>query len=256
MRARSLRTGGLLAWVLLAPAAHALDPIDTDGPNFVGSSEVVPAGHFQYELDTTSQSGSRSGTQTASFSAPLLLKYGVGNVFELRVDTDGYTRQDGTSGVGDTAFGAKWHAQDKDAAQGKPAVCWILNLLAPTGSDQFRGNGVRPSLLWILTWDLPHDLSLGLMPGINSNTDANEHRFISGTLGLVLYKQIDDRLHAFVELSAPQIAHAADGGTSASADFGGTYVINNNLQLGLRLGTALSRNSPNNYILFEVAQRF
>lgn len=150
----------------------------------------------------------------------------------------------------------KWHAQDKDAAQSRSAVCWILNFLTPTGSDQFRGDGVRPSLLSILNWDLPHDMSLGLMPGINSNTDANGRRFTSGTLGLVLNKQIDDRLHAFIELSAPQIAHAADGGTSANADFGGTYLVNNNLQLGLRLGTALNRNTPNNTILFEVAQRF
>lgn len=89
MRANLLRLFGLSVCALLAPAAHALEPIDTDGPNFVGSSEVVPTGHFQYGLDMTSASDSRSGSQTANVSAPLLLKYGVGNVFELRVDTDG-----------------------------------------------------------------------------------------------------------------------------------------------------------------------
>jgi outer membrane putative beta-barrel porin/alpha-amylase len=244
------------AFFAFASPSVALGPIDTDGPNFVGSPEVVPTGHFQYELDLTSLSDSRSGSQSAMFSAPLLLKYGVGDVFELRVDSNGYTREDGSSGVGDTALGLKWHAQDRDASKNMPAICWIVNFETPSGSGQFRGIGVRPTLLSILTWDLPHDLSLGLMPGMVYDTDGSGRRFTSGTLGAVVYKQIDDRLHAFFELSAPRIARATYGGVSASADFGGTYLVNNDLQLGVRVGAALNRNTPNNYFLFEVAQRF
>jgi Putative MetA-pathway of phenol degradation len=246
----------LCALWLIASPARALGPIDTDGPDFVESSEAVPKGHFQYEVDMTSVRNRRSAAQITRFSTPTLLRYGVADNIEIRIAPEPYVRQNGKSGVGDTAFGMKWHSQDRDALLGKPAVSWILHVDTPSGSNQFKGNGNRPSLRSVITWDLPHDLDLGLMPGIKYDTDEDGHRFTSVIFGAVLNKRINDRLRAFVEWSGSQIAPARYGGVLASWDLGAAYLVNKDLQLGVRWGVAANRNTPNTLVLFELAQRF
>jgi hypothetical protein len=42
----------------------------------------------------------------------------------------------------------------------------------PSGSRALRGEGVRPSLRVSAEWDLPADLSLGVMPGIAVDRNA------------------------------------------------------------------------------------
>lgn len=240
----------------MALPALALGPIDTDGPDFVESSEVVPAGHFQYEIDMTSVRNRRITPHATTISTPTLLKYGAADNFELRIAPEGYVQQDSKSGMGDTAFGIKWHSQDRDTTQDQAAVSWILHFDAPSGSDQFKGNGIRPSLRSVITWELPHDLALGVMPGVKYDTGEDGHRFSSAIFGAVLNKRVHDRLRVFVEMSAPQIAHARDGGVLADWDVGAAYLISHEVQLGVRTGVAANHNTPNNYVLFELAQRF
>jgi len=258
-RPAQLHSAGFAAAVALfvvASPARALGPIDTDGPDFVESSEVVPKGHFQYEIDATSVSNGRPAPSGAMFSTPTLLRYGNAENFELRIETEGYIRQDGSSGLGSTAFGLKWHSQDGDESLGKPSVSWLLHFDTPSGSEQFKGNGIRPSLRSVMTWDLPNDLALGVMPGIKYDTREDGQRFTSAILGVVLNRRFSERIRAFVEFSAPRIAPAIDGGVLASWDIGAAYLVNNELQLGFRAGVAANRNSPGSYVLFEIAQRF
>jgi hypothetical protein len=244
------------ALFLFTLPASALEPIDTDGPDFVESSEVVPKGHFQYEVDLTAVRDRRSDPHATTISTPTLLRYGATENIEIRIAPEGYVRQDGNSGLGDTALGIKWHSHDRDASLGRPAVSWILHVDTPTGSSRFRGSGLRPSLRSVITWDLPRDMSLGLMPGIIYDTGEDGRRFTSAIFGAVLGKKLNDRWRGFVEFSGSQIAHAKDGGVLASWDVGAAYLVSNDFQLGARAGVAANRNTPNDYMLFEVAQRF
>ncbi|MGE5640246.1 MAG: transporter, partial [Clostridia bacterium] len=202
----------------------ALDPIDTDGPDFVESSEVVRLGGVQYEVDLTSARNRPSRPTSPSLSTPILLKYGFAENFELRIAPDGYLRQDGASGFGDTAVGIKWHAQDRDAEKRIPAISWILHFDTPSGTRELRGVGVRPSLRSVVTWELPGDFALGIMPGIKYDARDDGHRFMSTIFGSVLNKRITERLRAFVEISSPQIASQANGGVLASGDVGAAYL--------------------------------
>ena len=234
--------------------AFAAEPIDTDGPDFVESSEVVPRGRFQYEIDVQEVHG-RSAPSSA-ISTPTLLRYGFADNFELRIAPEGYVRQEGRSGLGDTAFGLKWHAQDRDAASGKPAISWILHFDTPSGAEPFKGRGVRPSLRSVITWELTRDLALGVMPGIKYDTRDDGSRFTAGILGVVLNGRFSDRFRGFVEMSVPQIARAGDGGMLASWDVGVAYLVTEDLQIGARTGIGANHRSPPSYLLLEVAQRF
>jgi hypothetical protein len=250
--------GTVYAACLLLPAtsAWALDPIDTDGPDFVESSEVVPQGHFQYEVDATAVRNRRGVTQAVPLSAPTLLKYGIAPHLELRVETGGYQRQDGHTGMGDTAIGFKWHTQDRDAATGAPSVSWIFHLETPTGSSYFRGHGARPSLRTVMTWDLPWDLALGIMPGLRYDSAEDGHRYTAGIFGAVLNKRLSDSTRVFAEVSASQIAHTRDGGTVGELSLGAAWLLGNDTQLGLRTGVGANHNSPRRDLLLEIAQRF
>ena len=97
----------VLACVLsgLGLPAQALEPIDTDGPDFVESSEVVPRGHFQYEVGFTSLSDSPAAPGSALMVTPMLLKYGVAKDLEIRLAPSGFMRQNGESAWGDIDLG-------------------------------------------------------------------------------------------------------------------------------------------------------
>jgi hypothetical protein len=243
---------------------RAEEPIDTDGPDFVESSEVVGSGRFQYELDINSEQNRRGADRSSTLTTPTLLKYGISDTAELRLQTDGHVRasDEGANpatlrtGVGDTAIGLKWHSQDRNPETGAPSVSWIAHFDTPSGTDGIRGHGVRPSLRTVVTWELPHDLALGLMPGIKSDTTDDGRRFTSGIFGAVLNKRITEKWRAFVEYSATRIAHGRDGGVLADWDIGTAYLLTKDTQIGARAGVAANLNTPSRYILFEIAQRF
>ena len=256
----------LLAAFIAVDAARAAKPIDADGPDFVESSEVVGKGRFQFEADVVSERDRRNSAHVTTTSTPTLLRFGVADTMELRIETEGWMRvaddnagggvRSTVTGSGNTALGGKWHSQDRDSSTNTPAVSWILHFEVPTGSSEFRGRGITPSLRSVITWDLPHDLALGLMPGVKYGTAPDGHRFVSGIVGLVLNKQWTQTLRTFVENSSSQIARSSDGGVVMTWDAGAAYQVTDDWQIGFRAGFAANRNSPNSQMLIEMAGRF
>lgn len=262
-----LRIAVLLLTVFTLPlAVHAAKPIDTDGPDFVESSEVVGKGRFQFETDVVSERDRRSSVRRTTFGTPTLLRLGVSDSVELRLETEGWMRVSNASAggasastvrsTGNTALGVKWHSQDRDTSTQAPAVSWILHFEAPTGTNEFKGRGITSSLRSVITWALPHDLALGLMPGLKYGAAPDGHRYASGILGVVLNKQWTETFRTFVENASPQIARSRDGGVIMSWDVGAAYLITNDWQIGLRAGVAANRNTPTSQLLFELAGRF
>ena len=256
----------LLAAFIAVDAARAAKPIDTDGPDFVESSEVVGKGRFQFEADVVSERDRRNSAHVTTTSTPTLLRFGVADTVELRIETEGWIRvtddnagggvRSTVTGSGNTALGGKWHSQDRDSSTNTPAVSWILHFEVPTGSSEFRGRGITPSLRSVITWDLPHDLALGLMPGVKYGAAPDGHRFVSGIVGVVLNKQWTQTLRTFVENSSSQIARSSDGGVVMTWDAGAAYQVTDDWQFGFRAGFAANRNSPNSQMLVELAGRF
>jgi hypothetical protein len=186
----------ILALMCFARTALAAEPIDTDGPDFVDSSESIGKSRFQYEADIESQDDRRGSTDVRTTSTPILFKYGVTDEIDLRIQTDGYTRifsenrnPDSNlqpSGFSDMVFGLKWHSMNGDEATWQPSASWIFDVDAPSGSKEFKGQGISPSLRSVMTWELPQNLSLGIMPGIKSGVTNDGRRFISGIFGVDL----------------------------------------------------------------------
>ena len=207
-----------LAVFLAGGSARAAEPIDTDGPDFVESSEVVGKGHFQFEADVTSE------------RVTTLLRQGVADTVELRAQIEGRE---------DFAIGIKWHSQDRNPAAGIPALSWIVHF------DR------HPSVRSVATWDLPYDLALGLMPGVKLDASS-----ISGIFGAALNKRWSENFRTFVEISAPQIATSRDGGALLYRSVGAAYLVTNDWQIGFRASSAVTRNTPSGQLLLELAGRY
>lgn len=255
-----------LAVALLAGAAQAADHIDTDGPDFVESTGAVPEGRIQFETGPQQTTDRRDGAKLTATSTPLLLKAGISDAVELRLETDGYLHNAGLDAAGaapspqyghaDTAIGFKYHVQDGVSRTLNPALAWIVHVELPSGSPALRGLGLRPSVRAVLGWDLPGDNTLGVMPGVKLDTRADGRRFASGILGVVAGHWWTPRLRNFIEMEADSIAHQADGGTILYKNVGGSYLLGDDWQIGARAGWAANHNTPSRYVLLSLAGRF
>lgn len=242
-----------------APAVHAQDEIATDRPDFVESSNVVGNGRLQVETSLLLERDRSGAARDRSVSTPTLLRYGIGESFELRAETDGRIASRHTEGglrttgrgYADTSLGVKWHAMD--AAGKLPSVGVLAHADLDSGSRAYRGQGLRPSLRVVGEWELANDMSLGVMPGIGiERGDAGRYRY--AILGVVLGKSINERLRGFVEVAMPQIARSVDGGTQASFDAGGAYLLSDTVQLDAMVSRGLNSRTPD--LAFTVGLSF
>lgn len=243
------KQGALAAALMLAvsvPAWAGDEAISPDRPGLAESSQVVGKGRFQLE---TSFARDRDGSGAAAVhttTTPTLLRFGLSDALELRVETDGRTHAwsaDGSArGYADTELGIKWHVADAHGSA--PSVGILAHAALPTGSAEFRGAGVRPSLRVSSEWDLPADLSLAVMPGIAADTTDDGRRFTMGVFAVALTKAWTPQWHGFAELAAPRIARSRDGGNQVGVDGGLAYLADKDCQVDFSVGRGLNRRTP------------
>ena len=219
------------------PGAGASQSIGTDRPDFVESSSTVGKGSVQIEGSVAFDETETLGTEVENFTTPFLFRVGIADGWELRLESDWFTRNtvgDGATevtsqGVSDFAVGVKWafFAPESGSA---PAMAALVHADLPTGSDDFRGEGTRPSLRVVAEWALEGDWGIGIMPGITYDR-AGDERFVSGILAAVVGKGLTDTFRAFVEIAFEQIAKDQYGGNVGFVDFGGTFLLNPRWQL-------------------------
>lgn len=246
----SIRISTSIAFALLfSGAACADDGIATDRPDFVESSATVGKGWAQVETSVAYEKDTRRGSTSYTASTPTLLRYGISENLELRLESDGYTHAriseagetDRARGWSDLSLGIKWHLHD--GAGIKPSTALLLHADIDSGSSEFRGEGVRPSLRAVAEWELPNDWSLGVMPGIVGDKDENG-RYTAGLLGVVVGKGITEQLRVFGELEVSQIASSEHGGTVASWTAGTAYLLGKYMQLDAALSVAANHRAP------------
>ncbi|MBL9195639.1 transporter [Xanthomonas fragariae] len=243
--------------VLFGVAGHARaeDSIATDRPDFVESSLTVGNHWVQVE---TSVAWERDAS-VATYSTPTLFRYGLGQTWELRLETDGWQRIDApgqakVSGMADVSLGIKHHLVSSD--DGKTSLAWLLHVGLPSGAHAVRGHGARPSFRLVAEWDLSDSISAGMMPGVIRDDDGQGHRYTAGIFGAVLGKAWNDRVRSFVELALPQIAKRDNGGTVALLDVGSAWLLSNDVQLDAVYSRGLNDRSPDHALGVGLSFRF
>lgn len=245
------------------PAQAAEDSIATDRPDFVESSDVVGKGGVQIETGFASERNGADGVRSRMAITPTLLRLGFNETLEVRVESDGITRSRSTDasgtqrerGTADAALGLKWHMQDGDPA-GKPGVAWLLHVDIDSGSAAYRGQGLRPSLRGVAEWELPHGLSLGVMPGVAADKNDTGKRFAAGILAVTVGKEWSPAWKTFVELAGQQLASKRNGGSVATFDAGVTRLLSDSLQVDFSIARGLTAESPDFQSGVGIAIRF
>jgi hypothetical protein len=239
-----------LAIVSSAAAGEANDAISTDRPDFVESSLTVGRGRFQIETSVAHERDKRAGVKTTTLSTPTLLRFGVTQDLELRLETDGYLRaktyeagvpDSKETGYSELSPGVKWHIADGDGA--KPSMAVLVHSDVDSGSRAFRGEGIRPSVRAVFEWELPSEFSLGVMPGVTyDKTDG--HRHGAGILAIVVGRSWTERFRSFVEVSGQRLASSRNGGNTIGYDVGAAYLITDKIQIDTALQFGANSNTP------------
>lgn len=230
----------------------------SDRPDLVETSEVVGKGRVQVETGFLVERERSADEHERTYSMPTLLRVGLTDAVELRIESEGRTVQHSRdkasgeratfAGYADTAIGFNWHVLD--AGGMRPSMSVLLDAELPTGSKRLRGEGVRPGLRVVGEWELPDEFELGVMPGVAVENRDDTGRYNYGILGVVLEKGFSERLHGFVEVALPRIASSRHGGTQARFDVGAAYFLSNDLQIDTMFSRGLNHRTP--YASFTV----
>jgi len=242
---------------MLYPVMSHAETIATDRPDFVESAEVVGAGHVQIEAGFSSErdrGGRAHGVRTRMRTTPTLMRMGLNDTVELRIETDGralagsqdtatgLTRSD--SGWSDASFGAKWRQREGDEERGTAAIAWLAHVDVDSGSAAFRSQGATPSLRMVAEWALPHQWSIGVMPGLMLDRNPQRERFVGGIFAVTVGKAWTPEWRTYLEVAGRRLARQRDGGSLVTLDVGAAYVVTRAVQIDFSAARGLTRETP------------
>lgn len=237
----------------------AQEPIVTDRPDYVESSDVVGKKVFQLETSGATDWITTGGVTARTVTTPTLFRLGVTRTVELRLESDGYTRATLTGaaavdGLSDAAIGIKWHLVDGEKR--RPSVAVLIHGDLPSGSTPFRGEGVRPSFRAVGEWDLPAGFGIGVMPGIVYDVNALGDREWTSLFGVTVGHPITAATRFYVEYAAEQLPLNRSQTTTSYFDAGTAWVITRDLQLDLSARVGLTSTATDGTLALGVSRRW
>lgn len=237
---------------LLALPAFAQDwdnALVTDRPDTAESSLTVGRNRFQLETGASFDHDRKVGVTTQTINFPTLVRYGVLEPLEFRVEGNLFQSQSATgsaraNGFTDLDFGLKWHLFDTLGI--RPSFGLLAHLTVPTGKKSFSGEGTVPTFKTLIEWDLPRDFSFGMnlgfdVPVQDGAGDKFAQFLYAAALGIPS-PVLPERLGFFAGASGiiPTVSgkseqHAVEGGV--------TFLGTPNLQFDTFVTAGLNRNT-------------
>lgn len=243
----------LLAFAALTLAAQEKEkePINADRPGIADGSQTVGRGVFQIEVG-----GERDHFDDGDVhvtSTPLLLRYGITDPLELRVEGNGYghaTFPGGSaSGWSPLSVGVKVHFVDK------PSLGVIARYFPASGSGDFKSEHPAADLRLAADMDLSETWSINPNIGVASRDDG-DGRFTAALAAFTLQYNVTKKFNVFVD-GALQSPEARGGSSSLIADAGAVWIIGNDTQLDVSAGWgARGQTPPNVFVAAGVGRRF
>lgn len=233
----------LVVVILVAPLLRAqeADLINPDRPGIADGSATVRRGVFQVELGGELDDDSGSHT----LSTPLLLRYGLTDALELRVETAGFGRVSESgrtkTGFNPTSLGLKYHFHDA------PSLGVIARFFPPSGTGVFHNDNSSGDVR------LAADINLGEKWAINPNVGiASENvgscRTTTGLAALTVQRNLTEKANVFVD-------GAADS-SSLVFDAGAAWILGRDLQLDVSVGWGAHGDAPDIFWSAGVSRRF
>jgi hypothetical protein len=236
----------LLALVVLVALPIAADtdeesqPLVTDRPDFTESALTVPRGRVQLESGATHEE--TRGGEVDTYGE-LLVRIGLARRLELRVAANSWLAErpatgSGTDGVEDPALGIKWElarAGDRPSLL-SPQASLILATTVPLGARAVSADEPLPSAVLALAWETSGPLGVGSNLGLATDIDG-EGRYLTGLASVAVGRDLGGAWAGYLEYYAflPEGSRPYDD----SVDAGLTYLVSDDFQLDVRVGTGL-----------------
>lgn len=184
----------------------------------------------------------------ASYPPPFLARIGLTDTLELRLGSDVRisSQADGvtTQGWADTSVALRYRLQELDDKTNTAGMALQLEQGLPTGSAAFRADGGRTALKFAYERALPDNMSIGVMPGVVRQRNADGAWFVAPSLAITLGKNWTPVFRTTAEIVAPQITSTANGGKVATANLGATYRLTEMFELEVGYARGLTKNTP------------
>ena len=142
-------------------------------------------------------------------------------------------------GFADVSLGAQWRVRGGDAGW-LPGVAWLADVETTMGSPAFRDRDFRPSLRATAQWELPQQMTLGVMPGLYRDRGDDGRHYAAGVLAVTLGKSWTPRLQSFVELAGQTLSRSQADASLLNIDTGLAFVASKTLQVDMVVSRSLS----------------
>ncbi len=264
---RRWRELGLTLALQLAAAATAQpvdDTINPDRPGLADGSNVVGAGRVQVETGLQRDDRSGNGTRSRTLFLPTLLRVGLTDKVEFRVESNTYTRvtqtdptqgRVKTEGVAPAAVGLKVHFIDADGSQ-RPSVGAIVRFFPRSGSSNFGTTRATGDFRLAADWDFLPEWSLNPNVGVGVYEGEARRLYTAGLFAATLNYNPSKSLNFFVDtgVQTPETRH---GRTAVLVDAGMAWLLGRDLQFDFSAGTRVAgQTPPRPFLAAGISQRF
>ena len=222
-------------------------PVVADRPGYTDTPVALAGGAVQLEAGATDDRVGPSGSRTEYFSAgETLLRLGLGARTEARLfgNSYGFRSASGaprTGGVEDFKLGAKLNLRSApDSVHSwAPNVALLAATTLPTGASGFGAGSSQPEVKVAMNWTTASPFSLYTNVGYSDIVNETG-RAGKGWVSAASWWAINPRLSVFAEGLAIGRVHGSGSGTAGNdVDGGLTFLINDRLQLDVRVGRGL-----------------
>ena len=245
-----------LATALLLAATHAHAAEAAPGRlDFLDSPAVIGLGRWQFDplsppLPGPHDAGSPAlGARLAALDLPVVasrtlrLRAAAGDAVVQRPLESANDRLRRLHGFTDVSLGAQWRVHGGDAGW-LPGVAWLADVETTMDSPAFRDRNVRPSLRATAQWELPRQMTLGVMPGVYRDRGEDDRHYAAAVMAVTLGKSWTPRLQSFVEVAGQRLSRAQPDQPLLNVDTGVAFAASRTLQVDMVVSRSLSGGAP------------
>ena len=237
------------------------DLINPDRPGIADGSRVIGERRFQLEAGIQQEFRSEGDDRTHTLFVPSLLRLGIGDRWEARVEGNTATSvrtivpagaSSTTSGFAPLSAGVKFAISDRQTPQ-RLSLGTIARVFPASGSGDFKTHHVTEDVRLVADWDFAPKLSLNPNVGVGRYESPEGSPFDAALIAVTLNFQPTDRLNPFVD-----VGYQGTAGKSAAfviVDGGVAWIVRPDVQLDLSVGNGVRGDTPRPFVAVGLSVR-
>ena len=248
-----------------SPSTAEPDLINPDRPGIADGSTVVGSKTFQIETGVHQEFRRSEDSKEHTFFVPALLRFGIGNHWEARIEGNTFTRDttfdsgnvtNQTSGFAPTSIGFKYYIYNSSGDH-QVSLGTIVRIFPEWGSKEFRAQHTTGDIRLAADWNFAPRLKLAVNPniGVARYEDDQNRLFTAVLFAITLNYSPTKKLNPFIDVGV-QSPEVRQGQSSAILDGGVAYTVGRNLALDASIGTRVrGTTGPQPFIDFGISWR-